>query len=84
MVDIRYLVTQHLMLQWALTNPNSLGPVPIQISESFRLVNAMGHCGISILTHLKIAMNIIKMGVLRFFQTAEVWNLQKIDGLTKK
>ena len=36
-------------LQWTLTNPNSLGPVPIQISESFGLVMhtlSMGHCGI--------------------------------------
>ena len=28
------------MLQWTLTNPNSLGPEPIQISEIFGLVKA--------------------------------------------
>ena len=27
------------MVQWTLTNPNSLGPRPIQISESFGLVH---------------------------------------------
>ncbi len=28
------------LIQWTLTNPNSLGPDPVQISESFGLVNA--------------------------------------------
>ena len=40
-----------------LTNPNSMGPMPVQISEIFRLVNRrvlMEHS-------IEIAMNIIKM-----------------------
>ncbi len=44
----------------------NLGPVPVQISEIFRLVNAYCLNGVLFsfyLIHLRIAMNIIKMGV---------------------
>ncbi len=43
-----------------------MGPVPVQISEMFRLVNAYSLNGVLLdfyLMHLKIAMNIIRMGV---------------------
>ena len=30
----------HIVIQWTLANPNSLGPEPIQISEIFGLVKA--------------------------------------------
>ena len=53
-------------IQWTLTNPNSLGPAPVQISESFGLVNEYilnGALFKFYLMHPKIAMNIIKIGV---------------------
>ena len=54
------------MVQWTLTNPNSLGPELIPIYESFGLVNERISNGKWLhfyLLHLKIATNIINLGV---------------------
>ena len=49
------------LLQWNLTNPNSLGPELVQISEIFGLW--MGELSLFYLLHTKITMNIIEMAV---------------------
>ncbi len=48
-----------ILVQWTLTNPKNLGPVPIQISEIFGLVNAYSSNGVLLnfyLMHLRIAL----------------------------
>ena len=51
-------------IQWNLTNPNSLGPELVQISEIFGLMKQyirMGELSLFYLLHTKITMNIIEM-----------------------
>ena len=51
-----------LGIQWTLTNPNTLGPPLVQISEKFRISeNNIGTTSF-FLMHIKIAMTIINMG----------------------
>ena len=53
-------------IQWNLTNPNSLGPELVQISEMFGLMKqyiSMGELSLFYLLHTKITMNIIEMAV---------------------
>ena len=60
------MYTWQYTIQWTLTNPNSLGSELIQISESFGLVNELilnGGWLYFYLMHLKMAMNIIDLGV---------------------
>ena len=54
------------VVQWNLTNPNSLGPELVQISEIFGLMKQyirMGELSLFYLLHTKITMNIIEMAV---------------------
>ena len=53
-------------IQWNLTNPNSLGPELVQISEIFGSMKqyiSMGELSLFYLLHTKITMNIIEMAV---------------------
>ena len=66
------LMASCLSLQ-TLINPNSLGPVPIRISESFGLMNVSSFNATFhdfYLMHLKITMNLIK----RAFRLVKVQN----------
>ena len=52
---------KNLQIQWTLTNPNSLGPEAIQISERFGFVKAM-----NIIIYNYVVMNIIKFSCALF------------------
>ena len=52
------IIKQTDFVQLTLTNPNSLGPALVQISESFILQGTTYF----FLMHIKITMNIISMG----------------------
>ena len=67
------IVSNYKCYYSGLSNLNGLGPVPIQISESFGLVNAYTFNGAPnfYLMHLKIAMNMVFRFVRVLIQICE-------------
>ncbi len=64
--DVLRVCVYIMYTHWTLTNPKNVGPVPGQISEMFGSVNAYSLNGVLLnfyLVLIKVAMNIIKMGV---------------------